>query len=110
MGDIGLRLLQVEKIPLKLEHMFHYMFDKEISTCLLCGRMFTTKKSARICPACRRRRRNERIAQRDRPVLCDCGQPAVIEVEVQVGEEGCYTLSMPLCADCYRLEQEMMGK
>lgn len=72
--------------------------------------MFIPQNGARICSACRHRRRKGRLTHRVNPVLCDCGQPAVTVIELHVGEDGCYTTYMPLCEACLRLEQEISGK
>jgi hypothetical protein len=46
--------------------------------------------------------------QRQRPLSCECGRPAVTVVLVTLGEPGCsYLMRMPLCAKCLKLEQEM---
>ena len=44
--------------------------------------------------------------RRPRRLRCDCGGMAVTVVTVKVGIDGMYSVQMPLCEDCLRLEQE----
>jgi hypothetical protein len=40
---------------------------------------------------------------------CDCGRLAVTVITVIVGSEPQYSVELPLCAECLRLEKEMQG-
>lgn len=75
--------------------------------------MFIPENGARMCHACRHRQRRSRLkiryAAREHPITCDCGNPAIIVIEVQVGEGGIYTEYMPLCEACRRLELGLSG-
>jgi hypothetical protein len=45
-------------------------------------------------------------AVRHRPLRCDCGQIAVTVLTVRVGSDPQYTIHLPLCHDCFALEQD----
>jgi len=74
--------------------------------CQVCGRLYVTG-SRRTCRACQREKGRPRAWRwKERPPLrCDCGKPAVIVVEVEVGLDGAYHMRMALCEECYRLEK-----
>ncbi len=44
---------------------------------------------------------------RHRRPMCDCGSPAVTIKLVKVGTNPQYTIRLPLCAACLKLEQEL---
>ncbi len=44
-----------------------------------------------------------------RKLRCDCGRLAVAVVTVQVGLDAVYTVQMPLCEECLKLEQDLWG-
>ena len=48
-----------------------------------------------------------RVACRRRGYVrrCNCGKPAVAKAIVQVGLDGCYTVSLYLCPACLAIEQ-----
>jgi hypothetical protein len=103
MGDFLLNRLWGEVLPLQLEQMFY----KKAPPCKICGRMFASANRYRLCFACRTRLQRGRLTARQRTHTCDCGRPAVTIVTIKVGEDGMYTIRMPLCEACQRLEEEM---
>jgi hypothetical protein len=44
---------------------------------------------------------------RHRRLICDCGRPATSVKLVIVGTDPQYTIRLPLCPECLKLEQEM---
>jgi hypothetical protein len=47
--------------------------------------------------------------KRCRQLRCDCGQPAIVVISVRVGCDPQYTVQLPLCAECLKLERELHG-
>ena len=46
---------------------------------------------------------------RHRPLRCDCGQIAVTVLTVRVGTDPQYTIHLPLCHECFALEQDYIS-
>jgi len=44
---------------------------------------------------------------RQRLEYCDCGELAVTVLRIRVGSDPQYTIRMPLCPACLKLEQDM---
>jgi hypothetical protein len=57
----------------------------------------------RPSPACKPR------PVRHRPLRCDCGQIAVTVLTVRVGTDPQYTIHLPLCHQCFALEQDYIS-
>jgi predicted nucleic acid-binding Zn-ribbon protein len=77
--------------------------------CTRCGKIYVHGRDG-LCDGCRLRptARTSRITPR--PVLCDCGQPAVQVILVHVGDpekDNYVEERMPLCPACLQLELEM---
>ena len=49
-------------------------------------------------------------AVRQRPLRCDCGQIAVTVLTVRVGSDPQYTIHLPLCHECFTLEQDYRSR
>jgi hypothetical protein len=49
-------------------------------------------------------------AVRHRPLRCDCGQIAVTVLTVRVGTDPQYTIHLPLCHECFALEQDYTSR
>lgn len=72
--------------------------------CARCGQIYVDGTS-RVCRHCLR----GKVKQRRRPVLCDCGKPAVQVALVVVGllDDSPSTERMPLCTDCLEAMRQM---
>ena len=51
-------------------------------------------------------KKKRRPLRRRTVIYCDCGQPAVARIQVKVGPNGCYTVTLNLCSDCLALEEQ----
>ena len=80
--------------------------NSDTKRCRLCGDLFESGSDG-ICRPCLRARAKARLARqrRQRPLRCDCGQPAVTVLPVRVGKNGVYQARLPLCAECLAVEQ-----
>jgi hypothetical protein len=81
--------------------------------CVNCGNT-NNHQAHGLCAACYRygkRTGRQRIVLPDggivKPLLCDCGKPAVTVKRAVVGINCRTVVSLPLCADCLALENEM---
>ncbi|PWB49833.1 MAG: hypothetical protein C3F13_18520 [Anaerolineales bacterium] len=70
----------------------------QAAKCAPAGSSHQVRRSA---PAARR------VGSRHRRLRCDCGLPAVVVKTVKVGSSPQYTIRLPLCPACLKLEQEL---
>jgi hypothetical protein len=65
------------------------------------------RKTARVKALTPARAAADPPARRHRRQFCDCGRVAVTVKLVKVGTNPQYTIRLPLCKACLKLEQEM---
>ena len=64
-----------------------------------------TWKFTKPPPASKNPLKKRKLGFQARRPLCNCGQPAVAKAIVRVGLDGCYTVTLYLCAACLAYEQ-----
>jgi hypothetical protein len=79
---------------------------KPAPPCKHCGRIYVDG-SLELCRECLLGRFDTASPPKPSSLRCDCGRRAITVILISVGEDGVYTMRLPLCERCLKIEQMM---